>query len=118
MVTRTCSVQSALQHACRILFLVHVQHVYHVRTWARRIKSERGASDRAARSTARNPKKRSGEDRSRGAGEGEWQQMRPMGAVRAWPARLLVSAREPGARCHGVSYVLALTSFVASAGCG
>ena len=27
MVTRTCSVQSALQHACRVLFLVHVQHV-------------------------------------------------------------------------------------------
>jgi len=28
MVTRTCSVQSALQHACRVLFLVHVQHVF------------------------------------------------------------------------------------------
>jgi len=28
MVTRTCSVQSALQHACRVLFLVHVQHVW------------------------------------------------------------------------------------------
>jgi len=27
MVTRTCSVQSALQHACRVLFLVHVHHV-------------------------------------------------------------------------------------------
>ena len=28
MVTRTCSVQSALQHACRVLFLVNVQRVY------------------------------------------------------------------------------------------
>mmetsp|Transcript_31291 Transcript_31291/g.76973 ORF Transcript_31291/g.76973 Transcript_31291/m.76973 type:complete len:117 (+) Transcript_31291:1835-2185(+) len=27
MVTRTCSVQSALQHECRIVFLVHVQRV-------------------------------------------------------------------------------------------
>eukprot|EP00966_Prymnesium_polylepis_P005325 122661-Prymnesium_polylepis.1 len=27
MVTRTCSFQSALQHECRIVFLVHVQRV-------------------------------------------------------------------------------------------
>ena len=51
MVTRTCSVQSALQHACRVLFLVHVQHVILAH-------SARGAQRHATRNTRRETRDR------------------------------------------------------------